>query len=118
MRSTALPLSVQSDGRLAQVDQFDAVIDLVGVMAGTTSTTWPHAPWFGLLDAFTEASRRERQDHETLRDAINLALRHLGVDQIKVQSVTTGAIEGGRRAFQMTLIDDRGQARFGSVRAA
>lgn len=118
MRSTALPLSVQPDGRLAQIDAFDAVIGLVGVMAGTTSTTWPHAPWFGLLEAFTEAARRERQDHENLRDAINLALRNLGVERVKVQSVTTGAIDGGRRAFQLTLIDETGQARFGSVSAA
>ncbi|MGE0442938.1 MAG: hypothetical protein AB7L66_17615 [Gemmatimonadales bacterium] len=115
MLATALPVRIGPDGKLLQEDAFDAVLRIIAVMAGTTPTTWPHAPWFGLLEAFGEASRRERQDHENLRDAINLALRELGVADIRVQSVTTGSMDGGRRPFQLTLVDQRGDARFGQV---
>ena len=113
--STALPLRVTPDGKLAQQDTFDAVLELIRVMAGTTSTTWPAARWFGLFEQFSEAARREKEDHESLRDAINVALRELGVGHIQVQSLTTGEPDGGRRPFQLTLVDSGGQARFGRI---
>ena len=118
MPSTALPLRVTSDGKLAQQDSFDAVLGVIRIMAGTTATSLPHARWFGLFELFHEASRREKQDHENLKDAINAALRELGVAEFQVQSVTTGAIDGtGRRGFQMTMVDGRGDARFGEIAA-
>jgi len=114
----SLPLRVSPDGRLAQQDPFDAVLSTIRVMAGTTATTWPHAPWFGLFEQFTEAATRQKQDHEALKDAINLALGRLGVPGYKVHSVTTGPIDGsGQRTFQLTIHDPAGQARFGSVGA-
>ncbi len=119
MLSTGLPLRVTPDGKLAQQDSFDAVLGLIKAMAGTTATTWPHARWFGLLEQFNEAARREKQDHENLKDAINAGLGELGVADIRVQSVTTGTIDGhGRRTFQITMVDGRGEARFGQVAAA
>lgn len=115
---TALPLRVTPEGRLAQQDPLEAVLETIRVMAGTTATTWPHAPWFGLFELFTEAAGRQKQDHESLKDALNLALGNLGVAAYTVQAVTTGAADGsGRRSFQLTLLDRQGQALFGRVDA-
>ncbi len=118
MRCTALPLRVTADGRLEQQEGLDAVLELVKIMAGTTSTTWPHAPWFGLLEAFQEAAHRERQDQESLKDAINTALKELGVSWLSAYAVTTGGFDPqGRRTFQMTFHDRSGQVLFGALAA-
>lgn len=115
---TAIPLRVTPDGKLLQQDSFDAVLGLIKVMAGTTATTWPHAKWFGLYEAFAEAARREKQDHEGLKDALNTAFGELGVTAYTVDAVTTDLIDGsGRRGFRLTLIDQAGQARFGEMAA-
>ncbi len=114
----SLPLRVKPDGRLDEQDPFDAVLASIRVMAGTTKTTWPHAPWFGLFEQFIEAATRQKQDHESLKDAINLGLDRLGVSGYKVHAVTTGPIDGsGQRTFQLTIHDSAGQALFGSVGA-
>ena len=116
--STALPLRVTAQGTLAQQDAFDAVLGLIQAMAGTTSTTWAHAPWFGLFEAFAEAASREKQDHEGIKDSLNQALREMGVGNYQVLSVTTAEIDGsGRRQFRLTVTDPGGQARFGQVAA-
>ena len=116
MRSTALPLRVMPDGRLAQQEALDGVLGIIRVMAGTSSRAWPHAAWFGLLEAFTEAARRDRQDHEGLKDAINNALGQLGVEGFKIQSITTGPLgSDGKRTFRLTLLDPSGQAVFGEM---
>ena len=118
MRSIALPLRITPQGRFVEQEGFDAMLGLVQVMAGTSSRAWPHAPWFGLLEAFTEAARRDRTDHEGLRDAINLALERLEVDGYRVQSITTGAPRGdGRRSFRLTMASPDGTARFGEMAA-
>ncbi len=115
---TALPVRVTPDGKLAQQDPLDAVLGLIRIMAGTTSTTWPHARWFGLLELFLEAAGREKQDHETLKDALNTGLQNLGVTDYRIQSVTTGPLDGGgRRSFQLTIQDPAGQALFGQIGA-
>lgn len=116
--ATGFPLRVMPDGKLVQQDSFDAVLGLIKVMAGTTATTWPHARWFGLYEAFSEAATREKQDHEGLKDSLNTALRELGVDRFAVQAVTTDVIDGtGRRGFRLTITDESGQARFGQMAA-
>ena len=116
--SIALPLRVTPDGKLVEQDSFEAVLGLIKVMAGTTSTTWPHVRWFGLYEAFSEAATREKQDHEGLKDSLNTALREVGVTAYVVQAVTTDVIDGtGRRGFRMTITDESGQARFGQVAA-
>jgi len=116
--STALPLRVTPAGKLAQQDTLEALLGLMGKMAGTTAATWPHARWFGLFEAFEAAARREKQDHENLKDALNIAFGELGIDLYHVQSVTTGPIEtDGRRTFQVTLVDAEGHALFGQIAA-
>ncbi|MBX3145449.1 MAG: hypothetical protein KF785_01655 [Gemmatimonadales bacterium] len=117
MLSTALPLRIDATGSLVRQDDFDAVLGLISAMAGTTSTTWPHARWFGLFEAFTDAGRRQQQDHETLKDAINLALRELGVEQFRVQSVTTVRSDHGfgHRHFRITMTDALGRSRFAEL---
>jgi hypothetical protein len=117
--ATALPLRVTPDGRLAQQDPVDAILAMIRVMAGTTASTWPHARWFGLLETFLEASAREKQDHEGLKDALNAALGHLGVTGYVVEAVTTGPLDGsGRRSFELTLRDPGGRSCFGRVAAS
>ena len=116
--SIALPIRVMPNGTLAQQDPFDAVLALFGKMAATTSATWPHARWFGLYEAFLEASRREKQDHEGLKDALNTALSELGASAYVVKAVTTGVIDDqGVRHFQITMADETGRARFGDLAA-
>lgn len=118
MRCTALPFRVTPEGKLEQQDGFDAVLELIRAMAGTTAATWPHAPWFGLLELFDEAARRDRQDQESLKDVINVALKQLGVVEWKVQAVVTGRVDGGgKRRFKLTLEDAAGQALFGEIDA-
>jgi hypothetical protein len=115
---TALPLRITPDGRLDRQDPLDAVLGMIRVMAGTTRTTWPHAPWFGLFELFTEAAERQKQDHEALKDSLNTALAKLGISGYTVHAVTTGSIDGsGRRSFQLTIHDPAGQALFGKVGA-
>ncbi len=117
---TAFPLRVLPDGSLAQQDQFDAVIEVMKFFAVTGTTALPHAPWFGLFEAFTEAGRRQNQDHENLKDALNIALGKLGVTAVKVQGVSTGTADPrtGRRSFRVTMIDEFGAVRHGEVQAA
>ena len=118
MRCTALPFRVTPEGKLEQQDGFDAVLELIRAMAGTTATNWPHAPWFGLLELFAEAANRDRQDQESLKDAINVALKNLGVVEWTVQSVVTGRVGGtGQRRFKLTIEDRAGQALFGDIDA-
>lgn len=118
MRSTALPLRITPQGRFVEQEGVDAVLGLIRVMAGTSTRAWPHAPWFGLLEAFTEAARRDRTDHEGLRDTINAALANLGVEGLRIQSITTGALGvDGRRSFRLTMMSPDGTALFGEMAA-
>lgn len=117
---TAFPLRVLPDGSLAQLDQFEAVIEVMKFIALTGSTALPHAPWFGLFEAFTEAGRRQNQDHENLKDGLNIALGKLGVTAVRIQAVSTGTMDPrtGRRAFRVTMVDEHGAVRHGEVQAA
>lgn len=91
---------------------------LIGVMAGTSSRAWPHAPWFGLYEPFLEAARRDRQDHEGLKDAVNRALRELGVDDYRVLALSTGPLaHDGRREFRLTIEGPDGRALFSGISA-
>jgi len=117
---TAFPLRVLPDGSLAQQDHFDAVIEVMKFVALTGKTALPHAPWFGLFEAFTEAGQRQNQDHENLKDSLNTALGKLGVKSVQVKSVSTGGMDPrtGRRSFRVTMEDEHGVVRHGDVQAA
>jgi len=118
MRSTAFPIRVAPDGTLAQGEAFDGVLAMIRVMAGTSTRAWPHAPWFGLYESFIEAAQRDRQDHEGLKDAINNALKRLGVTDYLVQALATGAFApDGRRQFRITMVGPDGRSIFGEMAA-
>lgn len=118
MAPTAPQIQVTPAGRLEETDDLSAILGVLQVMIGTTSTHWPHAPWFGLYEAFAAAAKREKSDHEALKDAINLAWRELGVADFTVESVTTAeADDAGRRQFALVVSDRSGQSLFGTVHA-
>lgn len=99
----ALPLRVGPDGRLARGTPAEQLVRLMRVMAATSPRAWPHAPWFGLADAFA-AANVELQDQQGLADALNRALAGLGVGWARVAYVHTmpGAAYG-ERAFRIAL---------------
>ena len=117
MSITAHHLRVSAAGRLEQEDDLGAVLGVLQVMAGTTSTHWAHAPWFGLYETFLSASRQQTRDHEALKDAINTAFTQLGVERFHVASVSsTETTTPGPRQFQLVIEDRQGQTHFGTVR--
>lgn len=84
----------------------DALVSLMSAMTATTSTTWRHAPWFGLHEKFLEA-RLEREDQQGLADAFNLAFDKLGIEWARVHAVHTAARrDPGERRFELTLMVD------------
>jgi hypothetical protein len=99
----ALPFRVERDGRLARSAPAEALVRLFRAMAATSARAWPHAPWFGLEEAFA-AANPQLEDQQGLADALNRALAGLGVRWARVASVRTvpGAAYG-ERAFRVAL---------------
>ncbi len=117
MSITAHHLRVSAAGRLEQEDDLGAVLGVLQVMAGTTSTHWAHAPWFGLYESFVAASRQQTKDHEALKDAINTAFTQLGAERFHVASVSSRDRAGpGPRQFELVIEDRDGNTHFGAVR--
>lgn len=114
--SLAIPLALAPDGQLHRTEQADAVAHLIGVMATTSQTFWPHAPWFGLLEQF-ESVRPDVQEHPRLADAINLALRELGTDGLSVAVVRTASAPFGERRFDLIMTDEHANSVFRQVSA-
>jgi hypothetical protein len=86
-------------------------------MAATPSTAWPHAPWFGLLEAFTGANP-ELEDQPGLTDALNASLRGLGVSWVRVDRVHTAPSSApGERSFHVVLVDATGAATHATLEA-
>ena len=111
----ALPLRVTRDGQLERGDATDQVIRLIQAMAGTTTGSWPHAPWFGLHEMFLDANLA-LQEQQSLADAINLALDRLGASWARVAAVRTPRTRApGERRFEITLLVDGEQAVHGTV---
>ena len=88
MQTLRLPLRVDRSGTLERCDGVDAVLSLLGTMLVTSSTLWPEAPWFGLLEV-AEKMNTSLSDQEGLRDAFNRALEELGIDWTHVVGVTS-----------------------------
>jgi hypothetical protein len=115
MPGVALPLRISRDGQFERGDATDQVIRLIQAMAGTTASSWPHAPWFGLHELFLDANLA-LQEQQTLADAINTALRNLGADWVQVTAVRTPRSRTpGERRFEITLIVDGAHAVHGAV---
>ena len=104
VRALALPLCITPDGQFARATGTDAVLGLIRAMVATTSGNWPHAPWFGLHERFLSVNA-DVEDQASLTDALNEALRQLGVTWARVQQVRSvrGAAYGERR-FDVTLL--------------
>jgi hypothetical protein len=100
--TVAFPVALAPDGQLQRADQADAVAQLIGVMASTSQHFWPHAPWFGLLEQF-ESTRADVQEHPRLADAINTALRALGLTELSVTTVRNAAALYGERRFDLIM---------------
>ena len=117
MRSIALPLRITPDGQLERGDDTDQVLRIIQAMAATTSTQWPHAPWFGLYEQFVNANMA-LQEQPLLADSVNAALTQLGVDWARVTRIgTPGSATGqGDRQFDITLQVDGDRSVHGTVK--
>lgn len=118
--TVAFPLRIGVDGRLVRGDRREAVLHLFKAMAGTPSRTWPHAPWFGLHEAFLGANTA-LEDQPRLADLLNDGLKALGITWARVESVTTARGEsaadavGAARGFNITLALEDGEFFHGGV---
>ncbi|HLJ88279.1 MAG TPA: hypothetical protein VKZ53_15780 [Candidatus Angelobacter sp.] len=80
----AFPLRLDR-GLLRKVDQQDAVMTVIGIMARTPSGTWSGSSSFGFSDRFQELSNRKltpearKKLSEQILGGINQALKELGV---------------------------------------
>jgi hypothetical protein len=86
VETLALPLAVRPDGRLARTDAVAALLSVIRAMAAAPASSWAHAPWFGLQEAFGNPSL-QREDQHDIQTKLNLALRELGVTWATVVSV-------------------------------
>lgn len=106
----AIPLRVGPDGRLARGDPAGELVRLFRVMAATSTRGWPHAPWFGLAEAFA-AANVELEDQQGLADALNRALAGLGVAWARVAYVSSVPAGYGERTFRIALELEGGEVR-------
>jgi hypothetical protein len=113
----SLPLRITAEGLLDRTDPVTSLLGMVQAMAATSRQAWPHAPWFGLQELFTDASP-DVQEHPRLVAALNAAFAGLGVDWARVSSVRKPHTRvHGERNFDITLLID-GKPAFGSVAAS
>jgi hypothetical protein len=102
MRTLALPLRVNPDGKLERADAADTLLAMIRAMVAAS----PANPAL--------------QDQQRLADALNEALAELGIDWARVLGVHTEPSEQPwERRFGVTLrIDGREQAVHGTVTAS
>jgi len=115
MRTLALPLRVNADGKLERADAADTLLAMIGAMVAASPASGSR---FGVHEAFRRANTA-LQDQQRLADALNEALAELGIDWARVLGVYTEPSEQPwERRFGITLkIDDREQVVHGSVLA-
>lgn len=115
MSALALPLRIGANGQFVRTDATSALLQLIAVIVQTTPGTWPHAPWFGLQPMW-ESANSQVEEHPVLADALNAALRNLGIDWASVASVRAAAPDGsGARQFDITLRTSTGAVAHGRV---
>lgn len=113
----SLPLRVTPEGQLERTDAVTSLLSTIQAMAATSRQAWPHAPWFGLQELFSDAGP-DVQEHPRLVAALNAAFVGLGVDWARVSSVRKPHIRvHGERNFDITLLID-GKPSFGIVAAS
>jgi hypothetical protein len=115
MRTLALPLRVNSDGKLERADAADALMAMIRAMVAASPASGTH---FGVHEAFRRANPA-LQDQHRLADALNAALAELGIGWARVLEVHTETVEQPwERRFGVTLrIDGREQVVHGTVTA-
>ncbi|HEY0096277.1 MAG TPA: hypothetical protein VGB96_18250 [Archangium sp.] len=115
MRTLALPLRVNPDGKLERADTGETLLAMIRAMVSASSASGSR---FGVHEAFRRANPA-LQDQQRLADALNEALAELGIDWARVVAVhTEPAEQPWERRFGVTLkIDDREQAIHGTVTA-
>lgn len=104
-RGIMLPLRVGADGRLVRGDRVEALLALFRAMAATPGRSWPHAPWFGLREVFSGANPL-LQDQHAIAEALNAALRELGITWAHVEAVSSSTPHdpvGLERRFELLL---------------
>lgn len=80
---------------------WEALGALVQTMFATSTTTWVHAPWFGLYEFVSDF----RNDGDDIRDALNEALRELGITWAAVSSLRVkNDREQGERLFDLEFV--------------
>jgi hypothetical protein len=106
VETLALPLRVGENGRLERTDAVSALLSVIGAMAAAPASSWAHAPWFGLQEAFAKPSL-QRADQHDIQTRLNHALAELGVTWATVASVNLSAEERrperSARRFDITL---------------
>lgn len=86
MQTVALPLAVDKDGRLARTDPVTSLLALIRAMAASPRSTWAHAEWFGLQEAFASPAL-QRSDQHDIQARLNDALAALGITWATVAAV-------------------------------
>jgi hypothetical protein len=115
VRTLALPLRVNRDGKLERADAGDTLLAMIRAMVAASPASGTR---FGVHEAFRRANPA-LQDQQCLADALNEALTELGIDWARVLGVHTEPGEQPwERRFGITLhIDGREQAVHGTVAA-
>ena len=100
----AWPIRVGADGRLERTDDpVGSLLSVVRAMAASPASSWGHARWFGLQEVF-EAVNPELQEQPAVADALNHALKQLGIHWVTVTTVLLDhGTPPGERRFRLTL---------------
>lgn len=116
MRTLALPLRVNPDGKLERANAADTLLAMIRAMVAASPASGSR---FGVHEAFRRANPA-LQDQQRLADALNEALAELGIDWARVLGVhTERSGQPWERRFGITLhIDGREQAVHGTVTAS
>lgn len=106
MKTLALPLKVEPDGRLARTDPVTSLLALIRAMAASPRSSWAHAEWFGLQEAFGSPAL-QRSDQHDIQARLNHALAELGITWATVAAVDLPEEERrperSARRFEITL---------------
>jgi hypothetical protein len=94
----AVPIRLSDDGRFVTGDAAESLSGLIQIMFATSRQAWPHAPWFGLYETVS-APKPWGID---VQEALNVALRNLGVSWVSVRHVYDPEMgPTGERVFRM-----------------
>ncbi len=104
MESLAAPLRIERNGRFARSDRIDAVIQVLAAMTVSQSADSKDFLGFGLADLIASLNLSVG-DQGQVGDAMNAALDALGIDWVRVESVShrTGEVGSGAILLDVSL---------------